>query len=291
MSSQPSFSQDDFAQALEQYNYDFKKGQIVRGKVYEYGSEGAYVDIGGKSSGFVPYSEVSLGSDADLAELPKDEELDFLILKEQNADGQVTLSRRQLQIRQAWEEVVELADSGSSGHLRVTGTNKGGVVGEVLGLRGFIPRSHLIEKDDLDSLVGQTLSATFLEVDPERNKLVLSQRDAARAAVISRLERGQLVAGKVASIKPYGVFVDLDEVTGLLHIKQVSGSHIDSLNTLFKIGQPIQVMILELDEFKNRISLSTKVLENYPGEILENMDEVMASAPERAEQAKSKGLT
>ena len=284
-----SFSLDDFAQALDQYNFQFKRGQTVRGKVSDYGSEGAYIDIGGKSPGFVPLQEASLERVTNLSEvLPRHEEIEFLIVREQDAEGQVILSRRQLQIQQVWNHLSELAENGSSVQMRVTGTNRGGVTGEVEGLRAFIPRSHLIEKEDLDSLIGQSLGATFLEINPEQNKLVLSQRQAARAAVISKLEPGQLVEGTVASIKPYGVFINLDNVTGLLHIKQVSGSHVDSLTTLFKIGQPIKVMIADLDEVKNRISLSTKVLENYPGEILEKLDEVMASASERAEKARRK---
>lgn len=287
--SASSFSMEDFAQALEGYDYQFKKGQVVRGKVFEYGSEGAYVDIGGKSPGFVPSGEASLGRVDDLTEvLPHGEETEFLVISEQNAEGQVKLSRRQLHLKEAWQRVAEIAESDSSVQMRVTGTNRGGVTGEVEGLRAFIPRSHLIEKEDLDSLVGQSLTATFLEVNPDQNKLVLSQRQAARAAVISKLERGQLVEGKVASIKPYGVFVDLGSVTGLLHITQVSGTRIDALTTVFEIGQSIAVMIIELDEYKNRISLSTKVLENYPGELLENMTEVMANAPQRAEQARNK---
>ncbi|MGK7873191.1 MAG: S1 RNA-binding domain-containing protein [Xenococcaceae cyanobacterium] len=283
------FSMDDFAQALEQYDYQFEKGQVVRGKVFQYDSEGAYIDIGGKSPGFVPLREASLKRVTDLSEfLPLQEEMDFLIISGQNAEGQVTLSRRQLEIKQAWDNLTESAESGKSVQMRVTATNKGGVIGEVEGLRAFIPRSHLIEKEDLESLIGQLLTANFLEVDPERNKLVLSQREAARAAAISKLEREQLMEGKVVSIKPYGVFVDLDGVTGLLHIKQVSGSHVDSLTTLFQIGQQIKVMIVDIDEYKNRLSLSTKVLENYPGEILEKMDEVMATASERVQKAKEK---
>lgn len=286
--SASSFSLDDFAKALEQHDYQFAKGQIIRGKIFEYSSEGAYIDIGGKSPGFVPNREASLNQSASLDEcLPLQDEMDFLIVSEQNADGQVTLSRRQLVVKKAWDDIAELAESGKSVQMRVTGTNKGGVIGEVEGVRGFIPRSHLIEKENLDSLIGQSLTATFLEVDRDNNKLVLSQRQAARAAAIGKLAVGALMDGKVVKMQPYGVFVDLNGVTGLLHIKQVSGLPVDSLTTIFQIGQDIKVMIVDIDEYKNRISLSTKVLEAYPGEILEKMDEVMANATERAEQARA----
>ena len=280
---------EDFAQALDKYDYEFAKGQIIRGTVIQHDSEGAYVDIGGKSPGFVPTREAALEEVYNLAlVLPLDEEFEFLIIREQNADGQVTLSRRQLEVKQAWDKIAEIAESGKSAQMRVTGVNKGGVTGEVEGLRGFIPRSHLQQRDGLESLIGQLLTATFLEVNPEARKLVLSQRDAMRATAIAKLEQGTLMAGKIVSMKPYGVFVDLNGATGLLHIKEVSGTHIDSLNNLFKVGQEIQVVILDIDEYKNRLSLSTKILEEYPGEIVEKLDEVMANAEARMPQVKEK---
>ncbi|WP_107668415.1 S1 RNA-binding domain-containing protein [Cyanothece sp. BG0011] len=285
--SQISFSMDDFTKALDQYDYKCEKGQVIRGKVIQHTDDGAFVDIGGKSAGFVPINEVDLQSRPNLAEiLPLNEEKEFLVISEQNAEGQVKLSRRQLQLKEAWENVAEIAEMGHSAQMRVTRTNKGGVVGEVEGLQGFIPRSHLIEKEDLNSLVGQLLTATFLEVNPSTQKLVLSQRKAIAAARMDKLEAGQLVNGKVSRIQPYGVFVDFEGVSGLLHITQVSGSRVDDLNHLFKYNQDIKVMILSIDEYKNRIALSTKVLENYPGEMIEKFDEVMKTADARVEKAK-----
>ncbi len=287
--SQISFSMDDFTKALDQYDYKCEKGQVIRGKVIQHTDEGAYVDIGGKSAAFVPINEVDLHSRPNLTEiLPIDEEREFLVISEQNAEGQVKLSRRQLQLKEAWENVAEIAEMGHSVQMRVTRTNKGGVVGEVEGLQGFIPRSHLMEKEDLNSLVGQLLTATFLEVNQNANKLVLSQRRAITAARMDKLEAGQLVSGKVSRIQPYGVFVDFEGVSGLLHITQVSGSRVDDLNHLFKYNQDVKVMILSIDEYKNRIALSTKILENYPGEITEKFDEVMNTADARVAQAKEK---
>lgn len=285
------FSMDDFAKALEKHDYQFSKGQVVRGKVFQHDSNGALVDIGGKSPGFVPINEIDLEEVLDIsAFLPLGEEMEFLIIREQDAEGQVLLSRRQLQLQQAWDELTQLQESGKSVQMRVTGTNKGGVIGQVNGLRAFIPRSHLIDKNSLESLVGELLSATLLEVDPDNRKLVLSQREAARAQLLSKLEEWQLMTGKVASIKPYGVFVDLEGVTGLLHINEVSGNRVDSLTTLFQVGQEIKVVIKQIDEWRNRISLSTKVLEAYSGELLDKFAEVMATAQTRAERAKEQHL-
>ncbi|MDJ1182410.1 S1 RNA-binding domain-containing protein [Roseofilum casamattae] len=280
------FSQDDFAKALENHDYTFQKGQIVRGRVAVHSQEGAYIEIGGKATAFVPLQEASLKAVSDLsAVLPLGEELEFLITREQNDEGQVTLSRRQLEVKRMWDELLEKQENEQAIQVRVTGSNKGGVTVDALGLRGFIPRSHLTRREDLNALQGETLTVSFLEVNPDSRKLVLSERLATQAASFSQLEVGQLVEGKIANIKPFGLFIDLGSATGLIHIKQISQSYIESLFSTFEIGQPIKAIVINIDEGKGRISLSTRILENYPGELLENMEEVMASAAARRERA------
>lgn len=287
--SKQSFSMDDFAKALEQpqYDYEFKKGQIVTGKVYSYESEGVYIDIGGKSLALLPIQEAFLGVTQDLSEaLPLEQERDFLIIREQNAEGEVLVSVKQLEINQIWEKLAELETGGQSFQVRVIGTNKGGVTVDIESLRGFIPRSHLLQRENLESLIDQLLTVNFLELNQDKKKIVLSQRLAAQSAGFSQLTVGQLIEGKVVGIKPFGVFVDLEGITGLLHITQVSQKRIDSLSTIFAVGNFVQAIIVDLDEGRKRISLSTKVLENYPGEMLENMEEVIQSADARAERAR-----
>ncbi|GAA6620643.1 S1 RNA-binding domain-containing protein [Scytonema sp. NUACC26] len=284
-----SFTMDDFAKALEKHDYQFQKGQVVHGKVFQIDPDGAYVDIGGKSSAYIPRDEASLRAVTDLSEvLLLNEEQEFLIIRDQDAEGQVTLSRKQLEIRHIWDRLAQMQENSQTVQVRVNNLNKGGVTVDVQGLRGFIPRSHLTERDNLEALKGQTLSAGFLEVNRSTNKLILSQRVAARSANFSTLEVGQLVEGKVTGIKPFGVFVDVDGTSALLHIKQVSQKFIENLENVFQIGQPIKATILDLDEGKGRVALSTRVLENFPGEILENMEDVMASAEARAERARNK---
>jgi small subunit ribosomal protein S1 len=259
-----TFSMDDFAQALEQeqYDYHFNKGEIVKGKVFQHDSSGVYVDIGGKSPGFVPLSEASWQNVTNIADiLPLHEEFEFLIIKEQDAEGQVKLSRRQLFIEQAWDNLAEIQEKGKVVQMLVTGINRGGVIGQIDGLRAFIPRSHLIEKDDFEKLIDQSLSANVLQIDRSQNKIVLTQRDLARSAAMSYLQEGEVVQGKIVKIQPYGVFVDFGGIAGLLHIKQISEGQISSLSNVFKIGEEVKVVVLEIDEIKNRISLSTKVLE------------------------------
>ena len=284
-----SFSMDDFAKALEKHYYQFQKGQVVRGKIFQVDHDGAYVDIGGKSSAFLPQEEASLRAVTDLSEiLPMDEELEFLIIRDQDAEGQVTISRKQLEMRQIWEKLAEIQENSQTVQVRVTGVNKGGVTVDLFGLRGFIPRSHLSERDNLDALKGQSLTVGFLEINRETNKLVLSQRLAARSSNFSLLEIGQLIEGKITGIKPFGVFVDFNGVSALLHIKQVSQKFIESLDKVFQIGQPIKAVIIDLDEGKGRVAISTRVLENHPGEVVENLAEVMASAESRANRAANK---
>ena len=284
-----SFTMDDFAKALEKHDYQFQKGQVVHGKIFQLDHDGAYVDIGGKSSAFVPRDEASLRVVTDLSEvLPLNEDLEFIIIRDQDAEGQVTLSRRQLEIKHIWERLAQMQDNGQTVQVRVLNVNKGGVTVELQGVRGFVPRSHLVERNDLEALKGHTLTASFLEVDRNNNKLILSQRLATRSASFSTLELGQLVEGKVTGIKPFGVFVDLDGINALLHIKQVSQKFIDNLEKKFQVGQSIKAVILDLDEGKGRVALSTRVLENFPGEVLENFDEVMTSAQARAERLKNK---
>lgn len=282
-----SFSTDDFAKALEQHDYQFQRGQVVRGKVASYSSDGIYVDVGGKAAAFLPVDEVSLQRVSDIEKaLPIGDDREFLIIREQDADGQVTLSLRQLEIKQAWQRLGELQDSNQTVQARISGVNKGGVTADVQGIRGFIPRSHLVDREGLDALIGKALTVSLIEVDPSRRRLVLSQRLATQAASLGQLEIGQLVEGRIVGIKPFGIFVDFDGTTGLLHINQISKNYVSSLESVFQVGQPIKALIIDIDESKRRVSLSTKVLENFPGEMLEKMTDVMADAADRAEKAR-----
>lgn len=281
-----TFSADDFAKALESHDYQFQRGQVVRGKAFSYESDGIYIDIGGKAAAFLPLDEASLkpfNHPSDV--IPLHEERDFLIIREQDADGHVTLSIRQLEIKQVWERMQDMQEHQQTIQARVRSVNKGGVTVDVQGIRGFIPRSHLVDRNDLDSLIGKLLTVAFLEVNPDSRKLVLSQRQAAQAASLGQLVVGQLVDGKIVGIKPFGLFIDFEGTTGLLHINQISKNYISSLEERFHISQPIKAVIIEVDEIKRRVSLSTKVLEDYPGEMLEKMDEVMANAANRLEKA------
>lgn len=279
-----TFSAEDFARALETHDYQFHVGSIVRGTVVNYDSDGASVDVGGKSTAFLPIQEVSVRRIANLADVVEiGTEYDFMVIREQDADGQVLLSLRRLALKKLWEKLKTLEAESATLKVRVTGTNKGGLIVDVEGLRGFVPRSHLSQPvEELETLIGSTLTVGFLEVTPDSNKLVLSQRIAARTQAMTQLELGQLVEGTIVNLKPFGAFVQFNGVTGLLHINQISKNYVESLPSLLKVGQAIKAVIVTLDSQRNRISLSTKVLEKYPGEVLRDFETVMSDAENRA---------
>ena len=137
--------------------------------------------------------------------------------------------------------------------------------------------------EDLDSLMGNKISVAFLEVNEEGNKLLLSERNAARAIAMSTINKGELITGTIGSLKPFGAFVDFEGgASGLLHIKQISKSYVSALGDVFSVGDPVKAIVLNIDDQRGRISLSTQVLEKYPGEMLKEKDTLMAEAEERA---------
>ncbi|MGD1903238.1 MAG: S1 RNA-binding domain-containing protein [Geitlerinemataceae cyanobacterium] len=283
-----AFSADDFAKALEGQSYNYETGQVVTGKVCEHDTKGVYIDIGGKCPGFLPIKEIVPAPSDDLSEdFPLGFEREYAIVRGANAEGQVTLSIRQIELDRIWDSMVERQTSGATLEVQVTGTNRGGVVVDAESIRGFIPRSHLLRSDNLQDFVGQTLTVTVLDVIKEKEKLVLSHRLAERAKCMSRLEEGALFAGTVVSIKPYGAFVDLGGVTGLLHARQISQKRPNDVEEVLSVGQDIQVVIGEIDEWEQKISLVTKTLESYPGELLDKFDKVMEEAEARWEAAKA----
>ncbi len=282
------FDEEAFLAALDENAPVGTTGEVVQGVVIGLESDGVYVDIGGKAPGFMPKSECGLGVITNLKErFPKGLPLEVLVTREQNADGMVTISARALALRQSWEKVRQLEKEGKVVQVKVNGFNRGGVTCDLEGLRGFIPRSQLNEGDNHEALVGKTLGVAFLEVNPETRKLVLSEKRAASAARFATLEVGQLVEGQVVSIKPYGYFVDLGGVSGLLHHSCVTGGALRDLREVFQQGEHLKALITAIDPSRGRIALNTALLEGPPGELLIAKDTVMAEAADRAHRARS----
>jgi small subunit ribosomal protein S1 len=282
------FDEEAFLAALDENEPVGTTGEVVSGTVIGIESDGVYVDIGGKAPGFMPKKECGLGVITNLKErFPKGLPIEVLVTREQNADGMVTISARALALRLSWEKVRQLEKDGTVVQVKVNGFNRGGVTCDLEGLRGFIPRSQLNEGENHEALVGTTLGVAFLEVNADTRKLVLSEKKAATAARFAQLEVGQLVEGHVASIKPYGFFVDLGGVSGLLHQSSITGGALRDLREVFRPGDPVKALITQIDPGRGRIALNTALLEGQPGELLIEKDKVMAEAAERANRARS----
>ena len=282
------FDEEAFLAALDENEPVGTTGEVVQGVVIGVESDGVYVDIGGKAPGFMPKKEAGLGVITNLKErFPKGLQVEVLVTREQNADGMVTISARALALRQSWDKVRQLEKDGKVIQVKVNGFNRGGVTCDLEGLRAFIPRSQLLEGEQHEALVGKTMGVTFLEVNPETRKLVLSEKRAATAARFAEMAVGQLVEGVVASIKPYGYFIDLGGISGLLHHSCVSGGHLRDLREVFNEGERVKALITELDPGRGRIALNTALLEGQPGEILIAKEQLQAEAEDRANRARS----
>ena len=282
------FDEEAFLAALDENEPVGTTGDVVQGKVIGIESDGVYVDIGGKAPGFMPKKECGLGVITNLKErFPAGLPIEVLVTREQNADGMVTISARALALRQSWDKLRQQEKDGKVVQVKINGFNRGGVTCDLEGLRGFIPRSQLQDGEQHEALMGKTIGVAFLEVNPETRKLVLSEKKAATAARFSQLEVGQLVEGKVVALKPYGFFIDLGGVSGLLHQSSVTGGVLRDLREAFEVGESIKALVTQVDPGRGRIALNTALLEGQPGELLVEKAKVMAEAEDRATRARS----
>ena len=282
------FDEEAFLAALDENAPVGTTGEVIKGTVIALESDGVYVDIGGKAPGFMPKSEAGLGVITNYQErFPKGLEVEVLVTREQNADGMVTISCRALELRKSWDKVKVLEKEGKVVQVIVSGFNRGGVTCDLEGLRGFIPRSQLQDGENHQELVGKTLGVAFLEVNSGTRKLVLSEKRAATAARFQELEVGQLVEGLVASVKPYGLFIDLGGISGLLHQSSITNGSLRSIREVFDQGDRVSALITDLEPGRGRIGLNTALLEGHPGELLIDKDKVMAEASDRASRAQN----
>jgi small subunit ribosomal protein S1 len=281
------FTLDEFASLLSKYDYNFKPGDIVNGTVFALESKGAMIDIGAKTAAFMPMQEVSINRVEGLSDVLQPSEIrEFFIMTEENEDGQLSLSIRRIEYQRAWERVRQLQKEDATIYSEVFATDRGGALVRVEGLRGFIPGSHISTRKAKEELVADFLPLKFLEVDEERNRLVLSHRRALVERKMNRLEVGEVVVGAVRGIKPYGAFIDIGGVSGLLHISEISHEHIETPHSVLNVNDQMKVMIIDLDAERGRISLSTKALEPEPGDMLTDPQKVFDKAEEMAARYK-----
>ncbi len=254
----------EFEALLQRYDYNFKKGDIVKGSIISVESAGAMVDIGAKTAAYLPSKEFSNTGNSQDAMKPG-EEMDFFILREENEDGQLTLSRRRVFTAQSWNDLQELVNKDAVIECTVNSVVKGGLLIDVMGLRGFVPSSHLRVKSSLEDLVGQTLPFKILSLDQQRNNIILSHRKVMaeqmaeqRRELFADLQIGDIVEGEVVRLTDFGAFIDLGGVDGLLPLSQMSWRWVEHPSDILSIGEKVKVEVIGIDYDKQRVSLSIK---------------------------------
>ena len=259
-------------------NYDatihpFSEGDVVSGKVVRIDQDEVLVDIGYKSEGVIPSNELSIRKSVDPSdEVELGEEVDALVLTKEDQEGRLILSKKRARFEKAWRKIEEAAETGKP----VTGTVievvKGGLILD-LGVRGFLPASlvDIRRVQNLDEFMGQQLECKVIELNRSRNNVVLSrravleeERKEVREQILGRLEPGQVVEGKISNIVDFGAFVDLDGIDGLIHISELSWSHVNHPSEVVSIGDTVRVKVLDIDKDRQRISLGLKQTQEDP---------------------------
>ncbi|WOG83459.1 hypothetical protein DCAR_0102634 [Daucus carota subsp. sativus] len=275
------FTLDDFLAAIELYDFSSEIGTKVTGTVFSTDANGALVDITAKSSAYLPVHEACIYDIKHVEEAGIVQGLseEFVIIGKNEADDSLILSLRSNQYDIAWERCRQLQAEDIAVKGKVIDANKGGIVALVEGLRGFVPFSQISMKSVGKELIDKEILLKFVEVDEEQSKLVLSNSKALVDSQ-SHLEIGSVVTGSVQSLKPYGAFIDIGGISGLLHVSQISQDLVSDLATVFQPGDVLKVMILSNDRERGRISLSTKKLEPSPGDMIRNPKLVFEKAEE-----------
>lgn len=271
MTLKESYSDSEFESLLCKYDYNFKKGDLVKGVVWSYDSEGVIIDIGSKTSAIVPLKEAKLDNFEPVeAVLEKGKEYEFLIIKEEDENGRFVLSRKKVDLAYSWKELEKIKESDEVILGTVASCVKGGVLVDILGIRGFVPSSHLRCKES-EINVNDKIELKILTLDCQQNNFILSNKkvfaenaEDIKKTVFSQIEVGQVVKGDVVRIADFGAFIDIGGVDGLLPLSQISWRWVDHPADILKVGDKIDVEVIGVDHDKHRVSLSLKNLENDP---------------------------
>ncbi|MSO96518.1 MAG: 30S ribosomal protein S1 [Thermoleophilia bacterium] len=259
------------------------EGEVVHGTVVRVDKDEVLVDIGYKSEGVIPLAELSIRRAVNPAdEVSLGEEIDALVMTKEDADGRLILSKKRARFELAWKAIEAAAESGEPVNGRVIEVVKGGLILD-LGVRGFLPASliDIRRVQDLDEFTGQELRCKVIELNRSRNNVVLSrrailedERKEMRQGILDRLNPGDVVDGQISNIVDFGAFVDLDGMDGLIHISELSWSHVNHPSEILEIGQAVKVKVLDIDRERQRISLGLKQTQSDPWQqVLESYHE------------------
>lgn len=260
----------DFEKLLEQYDYKFQKGDLVKGIICGFDAQGVLVDIGAKAIAVVPtYEAVDKGEQPENV-FKKGQECEFLIIREEDEDGKFLLSKKKVDNAYAWKELEKVKANDEVILGTIVNVVKGGVLVDVSGIRGFIPTSQLRARES-ELEVGSKLELKILTLDVQQNNFILSNKkvyedtvEEARKNIFSQIEPGQVVKGEVVRITDFGAFIDIGGLDGLLPLSQLSWRWIDHPTDILKVGEKIDVEVISIDYDKQRVSLSLKNLEPDP---------------------------
>ena len=251
----------------------FEEGDVVHGTVVRIDKEEVLVDIGYKSEGVIPAAELSIRKSVDTSEeVQLGEEVDALVLTKEDQEGRLILSKKRARFEKAWRRIEEAADSGEIVEGTVIEVVKGGLILD-LGVRGFLPASliDIRRVQNLEEFTGQTLECKVIEINRQRNNVVLSrraiieeERKEVREQILDKLEPDQVIEGNISNIVDFGAFVDLDGIDGLIHISELSWSHVNHPSEILSIGDKVRVKVLDIDRDRQRISLGLKQTQEDP---------------------------
>jgi len=260
-----------FAELLEMYDYKFNKGDLVKGIVVAYDSHSVLVDIGAKTTAILPNREVKTNNNPIKEVLKQGEEYEFLILREEDAEGHFMLSHKKVVAAYSWKELEKVDKETAILEGEVLNIVKGGLMVDVLGVKGFVPSSHLRTKPS-DDLIGQKIELKILSMDNATNNLILSNRKSAgdfeqrNHDLLADIQIGQVVEGEVVRLADFGAFIDIGGIDGLLPLSQMSWRWIDHPADLLKVSDKIKTEVIGIDHDKKRVSLSLKSLQENPWE-------------------------
>jgi small subunit ribosomal protein S1 len=259
-------------------NYDatfraIEEGEVVTGHVVRIDKDEVLVDIGYKSEGVIPANELSIRKAVDPNdEVHLGEEVDAIVMTKEDQDGRLIMSKKRARFEKAWRRIETAAESGEPVEGTVIEVVKGGLIID-LGVRGFLPASlvDIRRVPNLDEYMGTKIETKVIELNRSRNNVVLSrravleeERKEVRQQILDRLQPGLVVEGQISNIVDFGAFVDLDGIDGLIHISELSWSHVNHPSEILSIGDTVKVKVLDIDRDRQRISLGLKQTQEDP---------------------------
>jgi small subunit ribosomal protein S1 len=248
-------------------------GDIIRGKVVKIDKDEVLVDVGFKSEGVIPLNELSIRSNVKPEDILKvDDEIEIMVLQKEDQDGRLILSKKRAEVEQNFDRIEKIYQSGETVEGEIIECVKGGLIVDI-GLRGFLPASliDIRKTKDLESYIGEKCICKIIEVDRNRNNVVLSrkviiedEKKEQRKEILSSMEVGQIRKGLITSIADFGAFVDVGGVDGLIHISELSWNHVKHPSEVVSVDQEVDVEILDIDYEKQRLSLGLKQTQKDP---------------------------